>query len=130
MRLLADQNLPPSVLVPFREAGHDAVHVQDKGLERATDEEIFALCCAEDRVLLTADKKLTKFLAASQTRCPSVVIVRDVRTLPVADLGRLLVLNLPAMADVIESLGNAVFTLAPSKPIRAALLPLGLPRSP
>ncbi|MGH9214035.1 MAG: DUF5615 family PIN-like protein [Acidimicrobiales bacterium] len=126
MRVLVDQNLPATLVAVLHEAGHDVVHTRDVGLERATDEQIFECCCAEERLLVTADKKLTKFLATSRATCSSVLITRDVRTTRSPDLGRLIVANLPAIAAVIDERGHAVFTLTPSKPIRAALLPLGL----
>lgn len=56
-----------------------------------------------------------------------MIVTRDIRTMRVHDLGGLIVANLAAIAGVVEQRGNAVFTLAPSKPIRASLLPLGIP---
>jgi hypothetical protein len=93
-------------------------------MERASDPEIFERCCAEGRTLVTADKKLTKCLASSGANCPSVVIVRDVRALRAGDLSGLLLANLASIESVIAEQGNAVFVIAPAKPIRATLLPL------
>lgn len=80
--------------------------------------------CRRTNAHHTADKKLTKYLASSGARCPSVVIVRDIRTLHAIDLGRLLIANLAAIESVITDHGNAVFVIAPSTPIRATILPL------
>lgn len=126
MKILLDQNLPLALAPILREAGHDVVHTREVGLDRAADEEILEHCCDDQRMLVTADKRLTKFLAASRAECPSVLVTRDVRTMPAPDLGGLIAGNLVAIAGVIEERGNAVVTLAPSKPIRAALLSLGL----
>lgn len=127
MRILLDQNLPLALAPILREAGHDVTHTRELGLERAADEQILERCCDEERMLITADKRLTKFLATSRAECPSVLVTRDVRASRAQDLGRLIAANLPAIGGVIDERGNAVFTLTPSKPIRAALLPLGLP---
>lgn len=45
-------------------------------LQQVTDPEIFSYCIETRRVLITADKKLTKFLASSIATAPSVVILR------------------------------------------------------
>jgi len=124
LRLFIDQNLSGGLAAALVDAGHDAVHAASLGLERASDPEILERCCEDERTLITADKKLTKHLASSGAQCPSIVIVRDVRTLHAADLGRLLVANLAAIESVITEHGNAVFAIAPSNPIRATILPL------
>jgi predicted nuclease of predicted toxin-antitoxin system len=126
LRLFIDQNLSGDLVGILAEAAHDAVHAMALGLERAPDPEILGFCCVDRRTLVSADKKLTKYLASSVAQCPSVVVVRDVRTLHAADLGHLLVANLATIEAAIEEHGNAVFTIAPSKPIRAMVLPLRL----
>ena len=127
MRLLLDQNLPLALAPILRDAGHNVVHTRQIGLERAPDEQILEHCCDDRRMLVTADKRLTKFLVTSQADCPSVLVTRDIRTMPAQDLGRLIEANLAAIAGVVEERGNAVFTMTRSKPIRASLLPLGFP---
>jgi predicted nuclease of predicted toxin-antitoxin system len=42
MRLLLDENLSPVVSVFLIEAGHDALHVRDRGLTSATDDVVLA----------------------------------------------------------------------------------------
>jgi hypothetical protein len=39
----------------LRQAGHDAVHIRDYGLQRAQDEEIFVLAETEKRILISSD---------------------------------------------------------------------------
>ncbi len=55
--------------------GTTTVHASDQGLEQPTDPVVKA-CVDAGRVLVTGDKKLTKFLAASNALAPSDVIVR------------------------------------------------------
>jgi predicted nuclease of predicted toxin-antitoxin system len=103
LRLFIDQNLSGGLVAVLVGAGHDAVHATSLGLERASDPEILERCCNDERTLITADKKLTKYLASSGARCPSVVIVRDIRTFHAADLGHLLVANLAAIESAMPN---------------------------
>lgn len=123
MRILVDQNLPAASVPGLAAAGHDAVHTTQLGLERATDPEIFEVCRAQSRVLVTADKKLTKYLHETGATAPSVVIIRGFTTGAAAVFA--LVANLGLIDGVIAERGAAVFSLAPDKPIRVELLPLG-----
>lgn len=127
MRLLLDQNLPLRLTALLLAHGHDVTHTEDVGLATKGDPQILSWCCSQDRMLVTADKKLTKFLAASGADCPSVVITREMRTTPTHQLAAILATNLPQIERLIAEHGNAVFSLAPNKPIRAGLLPLGVP---
>jgi hypothetical protein len=77
------------------------------------------------RLLVTADKKMTKFLAGSGAECPSVLIARDLRTLPVERIAAMLSANLDHIEQVIREHGNALFSITPEKPIRAEFLPIG-----
>jgi predicted nuclease of predicted toxin-antitoxin system len=102
VRLLVDQNLPRSLITQLAEASHDCVHASDLGLEKAADPDVFSACIEQERVLVTADKKLTKFLAASNAPGPSVVIVRGFGG-PVSDLTDALVSALDLVAETIQS---------------------------
>lgn len=125
MRLLIDQNLPRRLASLLNVAGHDAVHTEDERLATTADPLILSWCCAETRLLVTADKKLTKYFASSRADCPSVLITRDIRTLPLEQATAMLTANLPQIEQIITEHGNALFSLSPATPIRAELLPLG-----
>lgn len=77
-------------------------------------------------MLVTADKKLTKFLASSRAGCPSVLVIREMLTDPAERITAVLAANLAQIDRVIVERGNALFSLTPGRPIRAELLPLGL----
>lgn len=124
MRLLVDQNLPRSLATRLAQAGHDCVHASDLGLEKAADPEVFSVCVDQERVLVTADKKLTKFLASSNATAPSVVTVRGFGG-PASDVADALVSALGLIAETIQDRGHGVFSVGPARPTRVQLLPLG-----
>jgi predicted nuclease of predicted toxin-antitoxin system len=121
LRLLVDQNLPYRICEPLAAAGHDVVHVQSVSLDRAEDVEILAHAAREGRIVISSDTDFGALLAASRSRGPSVVLTREVSTLPLADLASLLVANLPAVADALEA--GAIVALTRSA-IRVRKLPL------
>jgi predicted nuclease of predicted toxin-antitoxin system len=125
VKLLIDQNLPRRLVPLLSTGGHDVTHTDDVGKARTSDPELLEWCCAGKRMLVTADKKLTKYLASSGADCPSVLITRDLRVRSAEQVATMLIMNLPRVADTIAEYGNAVFVLAPGRPIRAELLPLG-----
>lgn len=103
MKLLVDQNLAQRVAVGLRDAGHDAVHVAERGLSRAEDAEILELAAAERRVIVSEDTDFGALLAQSGATAPSFVLLRGSE--PVTPDGQvaLLVANLPAIeSDLAE----------------------------
>jgi predicted nuclease of predicted toxin-antitoxin system len=123
VKVLVDQNLSTVVVRELGLRGTDAQHTSDAALEMASDEEIFEWCRSNGAVLLTADKRLTKYLAGQRAADPSVIVVRGYQLdFPrlVADLSA----DLPAITQAIADRGHAVFSMAPDRPTRAQLLPL------
>ena len=55
-RLLVDENLPPSLAAMLRQAGHDAVHVNQVGLAGTEDPTIMAHAHREGRTVVTLDR--------------------------------------------------------------------------
>ena len=72
MKFLIDNAVSPEVAELLRAAGHDAVHVRDRGMADAADEQLMALAVTEERVIVSADTDFgTLIILRGETR-PSV----------------------------------------------------------
>lgn len=76
MKFLVDQNLSRRVAEGLIAAGHDAVHVADLGLSRATDAEILSAAVEGDRIIVSAATDFGTLLSLSGDNRPSVLLVR------------------------------------------------------
>jgi predicted nuclease of predicted toxin-antitoxin system len=84
------------------EAGHDAAHVRDYGMQAATDAEVLSRAEQEERVVVSADTDFGTLLAASQTRSPSVVLFRGGLSRKPEQQAALLLANLASVHDDLE----------------------------
>jgi predicted nuclease of predicted toxin-antitoxin system len=102
VKLLVDMMLSTRVAEELRNAGHDAVHAREYGLQRALDEEILARAAREQRTLISADMDFGFLLASRRDPWPSVVLLRRLAFHRAELVVALLLANLPQLTEALE----------------------------
>lgn len=121
MRFLLDQNRSPRLAELLREAGHDAVHTLELGLERASDEVLLALADRERRVVVTGDTDFGALLALTRNSSPSVILFRARRMPDAGSQGSVMLEHLDNLAEDLDA--GAVVVITDDR-IRVRRLPL------
>ena len=121
MRFLVDANLPPFVAAELGAAGHDAVHVFESDLGEATDQTILEAARLDDRVIISTDTDFGALLAQLRQNKPSFILLRHVNEFSPDQHARLLLANLDAIADELDT--GAVVTFSRDR-IRVRRLPI------
>ena len=76
MNFLVDSPLSHRIVLDLLQAGHDATHVRDYGLQSASDIEILDLAEREGRIVVSADTDFGTLLAVRQSEKPSFILFR------------------------------------------------------
>lgn len=76
MKFLADMGVSPRTVEWLRSNGHDAIRLNEEGLERLPDSSVMAKAITENRILLTMDLGFGALLAMSKGQFPSTIIFR------------------------------------------------------
>jgi predicted nuclease of predicted toxin-antitoxin system len=122
MKFLVDNQLSPQVAQGLRDAGHDAVHVRDYQMQRASDELIFERAEQEERVIVAADTDFGTILSLRSVSKPSVILFRWPALRKPAEQVKVLLTNLPNFMHDLEQ--GAIVVIQPSR-IRVRPLPIG-----
>ena len=124
MRFLLDENLSPKICTLLAAAGHDAVHVRDRGLTGASDGAVLTDAAEQGRVVVTADRAdFGRELAGSGDRRPSVLLLRQLaRVVRAEDVARLILANLTS--EVIDALDSGAFVVLTPTAVRIRFLPI------
>lgn len=121
MRLLVDQNLATRVAALLRDAGHDAVHVSERGMSAADDDRVLALAVAEERVLVSEDTDFGALLARSGSPLPSLVLLRSADRLTTRGRADLLIATIGQVEAELQA--GAIVVIGRSR-VRVRPLPL------
>jgi predicted nuclease of predicted toxin-antitoxin system len=121
VKFLIDQNRSPRLAQLLCDAGHDAVHTLEMGLEAAEDDELLAVADEQGRVVITGDTDFGALLALTRRRSPSVILFRA-RSMPRAlNQAAIVLANLNDLGDDLRQ--GAVVVVTDDR-IRVRRLPL------
>jgi len=123
MRFLADAGISPRTVEFLRGNGHDAVHVRELGLQRASDREIVDRALADSRILLTFDLDFGEILALGVLNGPSTAIFRLTDERADAVNQRLEVV----VSEQANALASGALVLVEDARYRVRRLPIGKP---
>lgn len=121
MRFLVDQNRSPRLAGLLRDAGHDAVHTLEVGLEEAEDDELLLLAAEHQRVVVSGDTDFGALLALAHRRTPSVILFRA-RHLPRAEDQAAIILG--HLGELAGDLVHGAVVVVTDDRIRVRRLPL------
>lgn len=109
MKFLVDECLSPLLAVSLTQAGHESVHVLDRGLQGRPDHEVMALAQFEGRVLISADTDFGELLIRSQAVLPSLILLRGL-TSRTPELASVILGNLDQIVEELTGGAIVVFT--------------------
>ncbi|MCL7411108.1 MAG: DUF5615 family PIN-like protein [Methanosarcinaceae archaeon] len=76
MKFLLDMPLSPKTTIFFKDLRYEAIRVNELGMAKSKDKELFDYASERDMVILSADLDFGNILAYTQSNKPSVVIFR------------------------------------------------------
>jgi len=122
LKFLVDNALSPLIAEGLPSAGHNAIHIRDYSMQKATDLQVFARAAEEDRILISANTDFGTLLALRNEEKPSVILLRRG---PKRSRSSIAIAVLGAMPVMEEPLNEGSIIVVEEKRIRVRRLPLG-----
>ena len=121
MRFLADMGVDIRVVNWLRTKRHDVIHLQEQGLQKSPDQEIFLKAWMKGRILITFDLDFGEIIALSPGSIISVILfqLNDTRALEMIDR-----LSAVLSADA-KALKKGAIILVDNDSHRVRSLPIG-----
>ena len=76
MKALLDMPVSASLMDILQAHGHEGIHAQDIGLDRAPDRDLLAFARRENRIIITADLDFPRILALTSAEGPGLILFR------------------------------------------------------
>ena len=76
IKFLADMGISNKCTAWMQEKGFDITHINDQGLYRMADEDIYQKAKTEGRIILTMDLDFSDIAAANKMKLPSIITFR------------------------------------------------------
>ena len=76
MRLKLDENIDARLAVILRGAGHEALTVREQDLHGTDDVDLYQICIAENRALITLDLDFSNILRYPPEGTPGLIVLR------------------------------------------------------
>lgn len=105
----------------LREAGHEAAHVRDYGMQAAPDEQVMDRARDESRVLISADTDFGTLLSRQHATAPSVMLVRRLVGRRAKDMTEVILANLES---VVDDLAVGAIVVLGDESLRVRRLPI------
>ena len=99
MRLLVDEDLPRSLAVALRSAGHEALDVRDIGLRGHPDQDVFQAAQERGAVLVSGDRGFANILSHPPGSHAGILIAHFPNEIPTVALNE-------QILGAVESLGE------------------------
>jgi predicted nuclease of predicted toxin-antitoxin system len=109
VRFLVDENRSPQLCQFLTASGDVAEHAHEALGPGSSDQDILTYATDLDAVIVTADTDFGVLLAQGQKSGPSVFLMGELLSLPVADQGRLLSANLDQIRGILTKGAIVVF---------------------
>jgi len=122
MKLLLDENIPPSLKLRLIELGYEVRHVMDIGMNACNDFKIAEFAASNSEIIVTHDTDFGTILALSGKSKPSVILFRWQMS-NIDNFVQFFQTYLPVLSEILN---NGALVVVEEDKIRVKELPLNV----